>query len=75
MLKKKLVKHGDGLAIVIDQPLLDLLGLDESSEVRITTNGSGFYITPDKDDLDARLDSAIEDTHRKYNAMLKRLAQ
>ena len=39
MLTKKLSKHGNSLALVIDRSILDLLGIDERTTLDISTDG------------------------------------
>ena len=41
MMIKKLSKHGNSLALVIDKPILELLGIDEDTELEVRTNGRG----------------------------------
>lgn len=52
MLRKKLSKHGNSLALVIDKPILELLGIDEDTQLEITTDGHSLRIvaeiTPDE---------------------------
>ena len=36
---KKLSKHGNSLALVIDRSILDLLGIDEKTSLEISTDG------------------------------------
>ena len=43
---KKLVKHGDMMAIVIEKPILDLLNINEDTPLDITTDGTSLIISP-----------------------------
>ncbi|MBU1008090.1 AbrB/MazE/SpoVT family DNA-binding domain-containing protein [Candidatus Dependentiae bacterium] len=47
---KKLVRHGNSLALVIERPILALLGADENTVFKITTDGNCLILTPIKDD-------------------------
>ena len=59
---KNLAKHGNSLALVIDKPILELLGLDAQSRVRISTDGQKLFMTPVKDpDLDRKLEALFKD--------------
>lgn len=76
LLVKKLDKHGDALALVIEQAILDRLGIDENTTLELRTNGRGIYIEPtgpssSSDDLDAVMQQ-IED---RYEAVFKKLAE
>ena len=43
---KTLTKHGNSLALVIDKPILDLLGVTGDTELKITTDGRRLIIDP-----------------------------
>jgi len=43
---RKLSKHGDGWALVIDRSILELLKIDEHTELEISTHGRGVVIQP-----------------------------
>ena len=45
---KKLVRHGNSRALIIDKPILELIGANENSEFSITTDGTSLTITPVK---------------------------
>jgi antitoxin component of MazEF toxin-antitoxin module len=49
MMIAKLTRIGDDVAVELDQPLLDALGLDENSEVEVSINGKVLIITPKRD--------------------------
>jgi antitoxin component of MazEF toxin-antitoxin module len=43
---KKLTKHGNSLALVIDRPVLDLLKIDADTPLDISTDGERLIIAP-----------------------------
>jgi antitoxin component of MazEF toxin-antitoxin module len=43
---KKLAKYGNSTTLVIDKPILELLNMDESSIVKLHTDGKSLTITP-----------------------------
>src|SRR5271167_4663456 len=43
---KKLTKHGNSLALVIDRPILDLLKIDPDTLLDISTDGKRLLIEP-----------------------------
>jgi antitoxin component of MazEF toxin-antitoxin module len=45
---KKLVRHGNSRALIIDKPILEILGATEDSDFSITTDGRSLTITPVK---------------------------
>ena len=47
---KKLTKHGNSWALIIDKPVLDLLNINPETPLEITTDGQLLLISPMKDD-------------------------
>ena len=73
---KKLTKHGNSLAVVIDRAVLDLLKIDVDTPLEISTDGQVLVISPVRDNSHRdRFTKALESTNRKYGRALKRLAE
>jgi antitoxin component of MazEF toxin-antitoxin module len=75
---KKLVRHGNSRALIIDKPILELLGADENSEFTIVTDGRSLTITPVKSDEQERrlaFEYAAEEALRRYGATFDRLSK
>jgi antitoxin component of MazEF toxin-antitoxin module len=47
---KKLVRHGNSRAIVIDKAILELLKIDDETELGLSTDGRSLKITPVTDE-------------------------
>jgi antitoxin MazE len=45
---KKLTRHGNSLALVIDRPILDLLKIDPETPLDVTTDGKHLIVAPAK---------------------------
>ena len=72
---KKLTKHGNSWALVIDKPILDLLNIDPETPLEITTDGQTLIVSPAKDPArQVKFKAALEETNRRYGRTLKRLA-
>ena len=72
---KKLTKHGNSLALVIDRGVLDLLEIDAETPLNIKTNGKCLIVTPERDaGRQKKFCAALEEGNRRYGKMLKRLA-
>jgi len=72
---KKLTKHGNSLALVIDRPVLELLKIGEDTPLDLTTDGEILIISPQRDrKRQKQLDETLAKINRKYGKMLKRLA-
>jgi antitoxin component of MazEF toxin-antitoxin module len=76
-IKKKLTKHGNSLALVIERPILDLLGIDDTTLLQVSTpDGTSIVITPLKSAAEKRrFSSALKKINKKYGRALKRLAE
>jgi antitoxin component of MazEF toxin-antitoxin module len=72
---KRLAKHGNSLALVIDRGVLDLLEIDGDTPLSVTTDGKCLIVTPVRDPArEKRFRAALAEGNRKYGKMLKRLA-
>ena len=72
---KRLTKHGNNLALVIDRGVLDILDIDAETPLSVTTDGKFLIVAPVRDSKQRkRFRTALEAGNRKYSKMLKRLA-
>ena len=72
---KRLTKHGNSLALVIDRGVLDILDIDAETPLAVTTDGKCLVISPVRDQKrQKRFRAALAEGNRKYSKMLKRLA-
>jgi antitoxin MazE len=73
---KKLTRTGNSIALVLDKPLLEELGLDENAEVEVSTNGQVIVITPKRSSArDRKFRKAVDKVNRKYAGLFKRLSE
>lgn len=73
---KKLSKHGNSLALVIERPILELLGIDEETSLDISTDGQALVIAPAQNKpRRKKFDKALKSTNQRYGKALKRLAE
>lgn len=74
---KHLRKVGNSNALILDKPILELLGIEENGAVQLTVDGGSLIVTPtnprpvDRDEFDRLLDRIIEERR----PVLRRLAQ
>jgi len=72
---KKLTRHGNSLALVIDKGVLDILNIDDTTPLEISTDGTLLLISPVRDEKRRRqFQEALEKANAKYGRALKRLA-
>ena len=74
---KKLTKHGNSYALIIERPILELLGIDDETLLQISTpDGASIIITPLKSKTQKRrFSSSLQKINKKYGRALKRLAE
>jgi len=74
---KKLTKHGNSYAVIIDRAILDLLGIDSDTLLEISTpDGSTIVITPVKTKTQQKkFKGALKKINKKYGRALKNLAE
>lgn len=79
---KKFSRHGNSLAVLIDKPILDLLGMNEDTHITIKTDGINIIIEPIKNphnipliSKDPKTQKLYEELAVKYDALFKKLAK
>lgn len=73
---KKLTKHGNSLALVIDKPVLELLKITADTPLEVRTDGRALIIEPVVDAArQKKIKNALEKTNRRYGRVLKKLAE
>ena len=75
-MRKKLTKHGNSLALVIEKPVLELLGADAETLFDVTTDGQVLILSPVRD-LERReaFRTALDKIYTRYPKALKKLAE
>ena len=73
---KTLTKHGNSLALVIEKPVLELLGADADTPFDISTDGRVLILTPVKDaGRPSAFKAALDKANARYPKALKKLAE
>ncbi len=74
---KKLTKHGNSYALVIERAILELLGIDDKTLLQISTpDGVTIVVTPVKSKAEKkRVSESVKKVNKKYGRTLKRLAE
>ena len=73
---KKLTRHGNSLALVVDRPVLDLLKIDADTPLDISTDGQVLVVSPVRDAKRRKqFEKALAKVNEKYGRALKRLAE
>jgi antitoxin component of MazEF toxin-antitoxin module len=73
---KKLIRHGNSAALVLDKALLDLLKVQMDTPLEVTTDGKNIIISPQVNErAEATLLQALERINQKHGAVLSRLGK
>jgi antitoxin MazE len=76
MLTKRLSKHGNSLALVIERSILKLLGIDERTPLDISTDGKALVISPARDKRRRKqFQKALIACNKQFGKALRRLAE
>ena len=73
---KKLIRHGNSAAVVLDKAILDLLNVQMDTPLEITTDGRNIIISPQQTaDAESTLLASLERINQKHNPTLRKLAK
>jgi antitoxin component of MazEF toxin-antitoxin module len=73
---KKLTKHGNSFALVIDRPILELLKIDVDTPLDVTTDGKTLTVSPAKPSARRKkFEAAQKLAHSRYGKAFQKLAQ
>jgi antitoxin component of MazEF toxin-antitoxin module len=72
---KRLQKHGNSVALIIEKPVMEALGITEATPLQVTVSGNALVVTPANVGVGPeRMKGIIKDIRKRYGPMLKRLA-
>lgn len=73
---KKLTRHGNSYALVIDKPILELLRVTPETPFEIMTDGQSLVLTPVRDPKEEqKFQEALQDVHKRFGRAMERLAE
>ncbi len=73
---KNLVKHGNSYALVIERPILELLGITAETPLSISTDGNTLLIRPLTNPAEQdRFQAALRKVNERHEGALRRLAE
>ncbi len=75
-MRKKLTRTGNSLALVLDKPLLDQVGIDADTPLEVSTDGRIIVISPARAKRrTAKLKAIVVEAHANYGGVFRRLAE
>ena len=73
---KKLIRHGNSAALVLDKALLDLLKVKLDTPLEVTTDGRNIIISPQSHaNAEPTLLDALERINKKHGSVLAKLGK
>ncbi len=75
-MRKKLVRTGNRLALVLDKALLEEANIDADTELEVSTDGTVLVVSPvPSAKRSAKLRKVVAQSRRKYAGVFQRLAE
>jgi len=73
---KKLIRHGNSVALVIDKPIMELLNITSETAFVLTTDGRNLILSPQNQNTrEMDIKNSLERVNTQYKAVLKRLGE
>jgi len=73
---KRLARHGNSLALVLDRGVLNLLDIDADTPLSVTTDGRCLVVSPVRDSRRrAAFRKSLQNVNRRHGPALKKLAE
>jgi antitoxin component of MazEF toxin-antitoxin module len=73
---KTLTRTGNSLALILDRPLLEQLGIDADTPLEVSTDGQVIVISPVRDKKrEARFRAISDDMFKRYAGVFRKLAE
>lgn len=72
---KKLTNIGNSLGLVIDRPILDLLGITKETPLEMSTDGESLIIRPQRKSRSSRLKEAGKRMMDAHDETMRKLAK
>jgi antitoxin component of MazEF toxin-antitoxin module len=73
---KKLIQHGNSVALVIDKPVMEMLKITNETLFELSTDGKNLILSPQiEDNQEINIINSLEKINRKYGKVLTRLGE
>ena len=73
---KTLQRHGNSQALVLDKPILEMLGVREDTQLQVSISGGSLVVTPVNVGVGrTEIDRVFDELQPRYGDMLRRLAE
>jgi antitoxin component of MazEF toxin-antitoxin module len=73
---KKLVQHGNSVALVIDKPIMEMLRITNETLFELSTDGKNIILSPQNTvTQENHILESLQKINKKYGNALKRLGE
>lgn len=73
---RRLTKQGNSLALIVERPIRELLGIDAETPLNVSIEGRRLIIEPmTGEQREKKFKKALADTNRRYAKDLQKLAE
>ena len=71
---KKLIQHGNSVALVIDKPILDMLNITNETPFELSTDGKNIILSPQIEyTQENNVRVSLEKINKQYSNVLRKL--
>jgi antitoxin component of MazEF toxin-antitoxin module len=73
---KKLIQHGNSVALVIDKPIMEMLKITNETTFELSTDGRNLILSPQiESNQETNIINSLGKINRGYGKVLKRLGE
>ena len=73
---KKLIQHGNSVALVIDKPIMEILNITNETSFELSTDGKNLILSPQiENNQEDTIIHSLEKINKRYGTVLKRLGE
>jgi len=73
---KKLIQHGNSVALVIDKPIMEILKITNETTFELSTDGRNLILSPQHEiNQENIIINSLEKINHKYGSVLKKLGE
>lgn len=73
---KRLIRHGNSSALVIDKPIMEMLNITSETTFELSTDGKNLILSPQSENTQEKnIMKSLEKINKKYGNVLKKLGE
>jgi antitoxin component of MazEF toxin-antitoxin module len=73
---KKLIQHGNSVALVIDKPIMEMLKITNETFFELSTDGKNLILSPQiEGNQEMNIILSLEKINKRYRSVLQRLGE